>query len=232
MQVNSDWQIIDLSHEVTPFAVSQAAYLLGQSYQSFAEGSLHICLVNVFYTPTPKFLLARHRGHWFLVPDNGILSLLFQPNPGEVYQVGTYKDGFHELLSQLFGILSKWHQQPNISEWAEGSEVIEERLWLHPVVHEDWIRGNVMHIDRFENVVVNIHQSLFDRIGKGRDFRFYYRPHDMITRIADHYGEVRDGDPLLMFNSAGFLEIAVRTGNAASLLNLKMDDSVRLDFSS
>lgn len=232
LQVDSSWQIIDLSQEVSPFAVSQAAYLLSQSYRSFPEGCLHIALVNLFYTTSPRFLLACHHGHWFLVPDNGILSLLFHPLPERVYVAGSYTDGFREVLSVLFDILGKWHNQLDISEWASKADRIEDRLWLHPVVQADWIRGNVIHIDRFENVVVNVHQTLFEKVGNGREFRFHYRPHDMITRISAHYGDVREGDPLLMFNAAGFLEIAVRTGNAASLLNLKMDDSVLLDFSS
>ncbi len=230
-QVETRWHIIDLSHEVNPFAVSQAAYFLSQSYRTFPEGSLHICLVNLFYSKEPQLILAHQLGHWFLMPDNGILSLLFQPRPEDIYRVGFYKEGFREVLSVLHDILSKWHNHPKIMEWASKAEQIEDRLWLHPVVQENWIRGNVIYIDRFENVVVNVHQTLFERIGNGRGFRFHYRPHDMITRISEHYGEVREGDPLLLFNSAGFLEIAVRTGNAASLLNLKMDDSVLIDFS-
>lgn len=232
MQVDPTWQIIDLSQEVTPFAVSQAAYLLSQSYRSFPKGCLHITLVNLFYARAPRFLLAQHQDHWFLVPDNGILSLLFHPSPEHVYVAGSYNDGFRDVLSVLFDILVKWNDQPKIVEWATKADQIEDRLWLHPVVQADWIRGNVIHIDRFENIVVNIHQTLFEKVGKGRTFRFHYRPHDMITRISAHYGEVKEGDPLLLFNAAGFLEIAVRTGSAASLLNLKMDDSVLLDFSS
>ncbi len=230
LRVDPSIHCVDLSHEVRPFAISQAAYLLLQSYRSFPEGTLHIVLVNLFYSESPGFLLVHHHGHWFMVPDNGILSLLFSPLPGEIYQVGSYGQGFRQVLDELFNILTAWKAHPDPASWAICAERTEERLWLHPVIQRDWIRGNVIHIDRFENVVVNVHQTLFEEIGQGRDFRFHFRPHDVIDRISRHYGDVAEGEPLLLFNAAGFLEIAVRMGNAASLLNLKMDDSVLLDF--
>ncbi|MBK7342900.1 MAG: SAM-dependent chlorinase/fluorinase [Saprospiraceae bacterium] len=231
LQVDPTTMVVDMTHDVSPFGVSQSAYLVGQSYRSFPNGTLHVILVNLFYSRSPRFLLTRHHDHWFLTPDNGVLSLIFQPSPDTIYSVGSYPLGFRDMLAVLQHILSQFSSSGDPEAWAARASESAERLWLHPVVQADWIRGNVMHVDRFENVVVNVHQTLFEKVGAGRNFRFHYRPHDVITRISAHYGEVGEGDPLLMFNSAGYLEIAVRTGKAASLLNLKLDDSVLIDFS-
>ncbi|MCF8236852.1 MAG: SAM-dependent chlorinase/fluorinase [Saprospiraceae bacterium] len=221
---------VDLTHEVLPFAVSQAAYFVLQSYRSFPEGSWHVVMVNLFYSAQPSLLLTCHHGHWFLVPDNGLLSLLFNPLPAKIFRVGTFNQGFRAVLDQVHHAITSWTAEPDPTGWSERVDHTEERLWLHPVTQKDWIRGNVIHVDRFENVVVNVHLTLFEEIGQGRPFRFHFRPHDVIERISSHYGDVSEGEPLLLFNAAGFLEIAVRTGNAASLLNLKMDDSVLIDF--
>lgn len=230
LQVAEACRVIDISHQVAPYAIGQAAYLVRQAYPSFSANTLHLVLVHLFDRPEPRLLLARFREHWFVVPDNGLLSLLFQPLPEVVHEIGSYSGGFQELLACVRKGVLHWHAQDAPDTWAKVASRVEERMWLHPTVTAHQIKGNVVHIDRFGNAVVNIHQILFEEVGIGRPFQFHFRPHERITRISTQYADVPEGQPLLLFNAAGFLEIAVRTGQAASLLNLHLDDAVQLDF--
>ena len=67
-------------------------------------------------------------------------------------------------------------------------------------------------------------------MGWKRNFSLYFKRHDPIERISNHYSDVQIGEVLCLFNSAGYLEIAINMGKAASMLGLKMDESVQLDF--
>lgn len=230
LQVAPHCQLVDISHQVTPYAVGQAAYLVRQAYPSFSGESIHLVLVHLFDRSDPRLLLARHGDHWFVVPDNGLLSLLFQPLPEMIHVIGSYGGGFQQLLECIRSVISHWNAGHAVHDWAKPEPRLEEKMWLHPTVTTHQIKGNIVHIDRFGNAVVNIHRLLFDEVGQGRPFQFHFRPHERITRISIQYADVEEGMPLLLFNAAGFLEIAVRTGQAASLLNLHLDDAVQLDF--
>jgi S-adenosylmethionine hydrolase len=97
-------------------------------------------------------------------------------------------------------------------------------------VLKDQIRGSIIHIDQYENIVVNIQRELFDRIGRGRPFELYYKRFDPLTELSSHYTDVSPGDTLCLFNSTGFLEIAVHLGQAATLYGLSVDDAVQIIF--
>jgi len=105
-----------------------------------------------------------------------------------------------------------------------------ERIGLRPVTTRSRIRGTVLHIDHFGNVQVNIREETFRRVGQGRPFALFFKRHDPITALSRHYTDVPVGEPLCLFNSAGFLEIAVNMGRAATLFGLKEDDFVEIIF--
>ncbi|MFM8373329.1 MAG: SAM hydroxide adenosyltransferase, partial [Bacteroidota bacterium] len=107
---------------------------------------------------------------------------------------------------------------------------IIERISLQPVILSDRIRGTVIHIDHFDNVVVNIRRELFDEIVQGRPFSLYFKRNDPITALSGNYCDVAVGEQLCLFNTAGFLEIAINMGRAATLLGLKSDDTVEVVF--
>jgi S-adenosylmethionine hydrolase len=78
--------------------------------------------------------------------------------------------------------------------------------------------------------MVNIKKDLFDKLRKGRNFSIFFKRFDPIKRISEHYHDVPIGDTLCLFNSSGYLEIAINMGKASSLLGLKIDESIQIDF--
>ena len=85
----------------------------------------------------------------------------------------------------------------------------------------DYIEGQIIFIDNFENVIVNIHRDEFEEQRKGRSFKIVFKRDEVIDRISDTYADVNEGEKLALFNSAGYLEIAINKGNAAGLLGLQ-----------
>ena len=92
---------------------------------------------------------------------------------------------------------------------------------LRPLLDKDWIEGQIIFIDNFENVIVNITIGQFEEQRKGRSFRIVFKRDEVIDRISESYADVKEGEKLALFNSAGYLEIAINKGNAAGLFGLK-----------
>jgi S-adenosylmethionine hydrolase len=113
---------------------------------------------------------------------------------------------------------------------GEPGDALYQRINLQPVITPNTIRGTVIHVDYFENAIVNIRSAVFEKVGAGRPFSLYFKRNDPITQLSRSYCDVPVGEPLCMFNSSGYLEIAVNLGRAATLLGLKAEDVVELVF--
>ena len=96
-----------------------------------------------------------------------------------------------------------------------------EKNHLRPLLDNNWIEGQIIFIDNFENVIVNITHEQFEQQRKGRSFRIVFKRDEVIDRISETYADVQAGEKLALFNSAGYLEIAINKGNAAGLFGLK-----------
>jgi S-adenosylmethionine hydrolase len=96
-----------------------------------------------------------------------------------------------------------------------------EKNPLRPLHGEDWIEGQIIFIDNFENVIVNITQEQFEQQRRGRRFKIVFKRDEVIDRISGSYADVSEGEKLVLFNSAGYMEIAINKGNAAGLFGLK-----------
>lgn len=96
-----------------------------------------------------------------------------------------------------------------------------EKRHLRPTLENNIIEGQIIFIDSFENVIVNITRDQFEEQRKGRAFRIVFKRDEIIDRISETYADVAEGEKLAIFNSAGYLEIAINKGNAAGLFGLK-----------
>jgi S-adenosylmethionine hydrolase len=224
-------QVVVVSHEIKPYDIVQGAFVVQQTWREFPVGTLHLVAVHCIYDADVRFLAARREGHYFLAPDNGLLALIapdwppadvrvLPPGPAGPFPV---KAVFAEASAHLLG------GQP----WealGEPAGPLLQRIRIQPVITPQRIRGTVIHIDNFENAIVNIPFDEFERARRGRDFALYFRRNDPITRLSANYGAVPVGEPLCLFNSAGYLEIAVNLGRAATLLGLKVEDVVEVVF--
>ncbi|MEX0636464.1 MAG: SAM hydroxide adenosyltransferase, partial [Ferruginibacter sp.] len=92
---------------------------------------------------------------------------------------------------------------------------------LKPMLSSDWIEGQIIFIDNFENVVVNIHRDDFEEQRKGRRFSIVFKRDETIDKISETYADVAEGKELAHFNSSGYLEISINKGNAAGLFGLQ-----------
>jgi len=224
-------QLVDVSHEIPPFDIVRASFVIANVWREFPEGTIHLIGVNCVYQQDFRFVVARHAGHYFVAPDNGLLSLLFsnlEPTdlrnlPADASEHFAVKNVFAEAVAHLA-------EGKPFEELGEHAAPLLERISIQPVITPTRIRGTVIHVDNFENVVVNIRREIFESAANGRAFSLFFKRNDPIIQLSSNYCDVAVGEQLCLFNMAGFLEIAVNMGRAATLFGLKVEDVVEVVF--
>ncbi len=108
-----------------------------------------------------------------------------------------------------------------IDEVAEVASDIEEKYPLRSTIGADWIEGQIIFIDNFENVVVNITKLEFEEHRNNRKFHISFMRNEIISSLSENYAAVLPGEKLAWFNAAGYLEISVNKGNMAGLFGLR-----------
>jgi S-adenosylmethionine hydrolase len=223
-------QVIDISHDIRPFDIVEAAFVFSNAYGFFPKGTIHILAVNPFYGKNYQLLCLEHQGQYTIAPNHGILPLIFdQEINGSLVSLGDFHDtmGYYTLLGETVNRLIGGSSPEQIGETDPDLFL---KINLKPVVSKNIIRGTIIHIDRFGNLVSNIKENAFERIRNDRDFAIYFRHKDPLTRIHKHYHEVPVGDELCLFSMSGNLEIAINMGNASEVLGLYLDDTIQIDF--
>ncbi|SHG36458.1 hypothetical protein SAMN05444483_11010 [Salegentibacter echinorum] len=245
-------RIVDISHSVSPFHISEAAYIIKNAYRSFPKGSIHIIGIDSEFTPENKHLAVLLDEHYFICANNGILSLLASEiKPEKIVEIN-----IHDTTQTNFPVLDVFvrvacHIARGGTLDVIGRNINEIRYLkqFEPIVNteEDQIIGHVLYIDNYGNVVTNINRKLFEQVGKGREFVISAR---MLT-FKDIYESYSDwinfdvakeergeegGKKLALFNSEGNIELAIyksnpsTVGSAATLFGLEIRDTVTINF--
>lgn len=216
-------QVIDITHEILPFNLPQAAYLCKSALRWFPKGTCHFILVNLFDHTGGPYLLCVHEGQYFLCADNGLITMVLGSKPEVVVQLDISGAGSN-TLSVVKGfaeaVLALEYGTP-VHEIGTPATALVERKPLQPMTHETYLEGQVIYIDRFENVVVNITREQFEASRRGRQFKIYVMRDEFIERISESYTDAPEGEKVALFNTAGYLEIAINKGNAAGLFGLE-----------
>lgn len=216
--------IIDLNHHLSSSNYTRSAYLCRPAIKHFPAKSVHIILLNMFELKPAHILLARHGDHYFACADNGFLPLVLETEPDEVVALPLSKTQPKNLLyctEVIVQAIARIDAGEPLSAIGDTDVQIISKNPLKPTVGTDWIEGQIIFIDQFENVVVNITRDDFENQRNGRRFSIEFRRDEMIDKISETYADVPEGEKLALFNSAGYLEIAINGGNAAGLFGLR-----------
>ncbi len=224
LQINMGFTIVDISHNISPFNYPQAAYICRSAIKSFPEFSYHIILINLFEKKPEQLLLAFHNNQYLLCADNGLLNMILEEKPEMVIGIPLDKLAIKNTLycaSIMGNVVNQLIQGESVKNIGVADVSYREKNHLRPLLDNSWIEGQIIFIDNFENVIVNITRDQFEEQRKGRSFRIVFKRDEVIDRVSETYADVNEGEKLALFNSAGYLEIAINKGNAAGLFGLK-----------
>lgn len=212
--------IIDITHDIDKFNLSQAAYIFGNAYLRFPVGSIHILGVGALIKNHEACLIIRNANQTILCPDNGIFPLMHSEVQAEYYKVRENLYPIHSgyVKDVLAPCAAEINRGVAPGEIGNRVDEIYSRLNFHPTGNAFSITGRCVYIDSFGNVITNISKEFFERSRKGRKFTIHLPAAVRITEISSDYSNVPENSALALFNDAGFLEIAINTQKASQLL--------------
>lgn len=223
MQICPDDTLIDISHNVSPFHLHQGAYLLSAAYANFPTGTCHLVLCDIFSDNRPQLVLGEKEGHYFLAPANGVLSLAFTNTLNNAWKCGALPDNvsLKDWVAEAARVIKQLKENSGELN-LDPHELKNASANWRPKIEGNTVECHVIHIDTFGNVVLNITAEMFARLGRNRPFIIQLMRDEKIDHLSRRYFDVREGEKLCRFNSAGYLEISINRGNAADLLGLRL----------
>jgi S-adenosyl-L-methionine hydrolase (adenosine-forming) len=219
---NASVSISDITHFLAQSNFPEAAYICSNAYTYYPPNTIHIIFINFYETLKNYVLLVEYNNQYIICADNGLITMLTNNAPINVYRIDVKSEAvFLDVTKKIAETCAEIFKGKHPKDFLKVPEKIIEKNSLKPLVGEDWIRGHIIFIDNFENVVVNITKPLFDEQQKGRNFNIVIRGKETIETISNNYFDVTNGEKLAWFNSAGYLEIAINKGNIAGLFGLQ-----------
>lgn len=224
--------IVDISHQVIPFNIMQAAFIVRNCWFEFPEGTVHLIAVNAALTEKTPLLIIEKNKQYFIAADNGITGLLFGDGPDAVYKVTCGENGnTFTSLKVFIDTAFRIQNGEKLSSVGEEVHQYNKQIPLRPVIDKNLINGSIIYIDSFSNAITNISRETFDKVGKEKAFEIFIQSnHYRVDHINTSYSDSESGELLVLFNSAGLLEIAINHGSASELLNLSINSTVRIKF--
>jgi S-adenosylmethionine hydrolase len=241
--------IVDISHNISPFNIFETAYIVKNAIKNFPKETINIIAVDAEYSIENKLIVAKIDGQYFVTADNGTVTLISHNatnidvfeidinNNTDLYSVQTLiKSACHIARGGTMSVIGKPHKElKNITS-------------TNPTISEDGKRviGSVIYIDNYGNVITNITKEFFN-LAKGsyKNFEIVARNNKWKTTFS-RYNEIenfeqketnkKDGQKLALFNSSGFLELAIyrsnlkTVGGASTLFGLNYQDTITINF--
>jgi S-adenosyl-L-methionine hydrolase (adenosine-forming) len=226
--------IVDISHQIKHHDIVQAAFVLKNAWSAFPEGTIHVLSVNNFGGERGRFLAFKYEKHIFIGPDNGIFTLIF-PNLNtatplfETIEIPFLGLNFEYVRAAIANAVGHLASNLSLESLGNPAKDVLQRITFQPVIAPSQIRGAVIYVDHYDNVVSNVTRELFDKVGRGRPFQLFFKRHDPILKLSQHYNDVPIGETLCLFNS-DYLEVSINMGKAAELFGLKIEDTIQIDF--
>jgi S-adenosylmethionine hydrolase len=227
LKINPDVTIVDITHGVAPFDLLDGALTIGTAYAYFPPKTIHVVVVDPGVGTERRPLLVSGQNQYFVAPDNGVLSLVYEREHNAVVRHANAEHYYLQPLSKTFhgrdvfapvaAWLSKGYQTASM-----GEEIHDYKRFAlpRPKPWDGGLRGVVMRIDSFGNLVTNFReQDLADALQDGGVIRMQIGTHE-VTQLVDTFATGKAGVPIAYLGSSGYLEVAVNKGSASKTLSV------------
>jgi S-adenosyl-L-methionine hydrolase (adenosine-forming) len=220
--------LVDVSHDVPPHDVLTASLELAACYRFFPAGTVFLVVVDPGVGSSRRPLAAEAGDYRFVAPDNGVLSAVFKDAPPKRVVELTERRFARPTVSRTFEGRDRF--APAAGWIAKGTELkalgrsVSDYVRLtipDPSVTDHDVRGEVLRVDRFGNLITNIDRRSFDRLGRPGEAAIEIRAGEhLVGRLVSTYSEIAQGEVCSLFGSTDHLEIAANSASAANTLAL------------
>ena len=240
LTINPSVTLVDITHQIDSQDILQAAFAIHSAYRYFPVGSVHIIVVDPGVGTERSILAFEMKNHFFIAPDNGVLTLLFNEDAAMTLVRLTNSNFFLDTVSQTFhgrDIIAPVgaHISQGVDLHKLGDKITPRHaVWLdniQPRISDTGeIVGTVVAVDHFGNLISNIDYQTLAQVNKifhKNKTRIQIGSHT-IYGIYQTYENVRPNTALGLIGSRGYLEVSVNKGNAARVLKAAKGDTVRV----
>jgi S-adenosylmethionine hydrolase len=237
LSICSEAVLVDITHDISKFDVEEAAYILYRAYSFFPPRTIHVCVVDPGVGTERRPIAVRTKRYIFVGPDNGVLAMAAEDDGIEdVYTIESGTVTLREVSytfhgRDIFAPAAAWIALGYPLE-ALGRRVKDMKKIKSdtPQIGGGRLRGKVIYIDSYGNIVTNIRWDLIKgKVSFGDTVKLSYRGGEVYVPILKAYGDAAPGGLLLIPGSGGFIEVSVNMGNASEKLNLRKDDYIDLE---
>jgi len=247
----SDVRIVDVSHNISPFNLTEAAYIIKSAYRHFPKDSIHIIGIDSELTPENAHIAMKFNDNYFIGADNGIFSMIIDDFKADsIVEINIHKNYNNTISTNDVFVKIATHilRDGKLEVIGKKIDSIKEIKDIKPAISNDdnQIIGSVIYIDNYGNVVTNITQKIFNEISKSRPFTIYAR-NVKFNRIYNSYSDAidysipkdkreEDGKKIALFNNLGYLELSIyksnpsTVGSASTLFGLNYRDTISIHF--
>jgi S-adenosyl-L-methionine hydrolase (adenosine-forming) len=232
LSIHPEVVMVDISHQVAPQDVRQAALILDQAAWRFPDGTIHVCVVDPGVGTDRRIVFAHLGSQYFIAPDNGILSrlmgrdelrralVLTEPN----LWLHPVSDTFHgrDIMAPVAARVAAGQPLEHLGPATDRLVMLD---WSEPEMRGAEIHGQVLSVDSFGNVITNISHDLVDRLGSSAAICVRCAGHT-IRGVVRTYGQRDPGTLVALIGSSGLLEMAVVQGHAAQRLRVESGAAV------
>jgi S-adenosylmethionine hydrolase len=228
-------RIVDITHEIAPHDLNEAAFVIAQAWRFFPKGTIHVVVVDPGVGSARRPILCEAEGQFFIAPDNGVLSMIYDASRHKVRVLSNEKMFLKEVSKTFHG---RDVFAPAAAYLAKGLAPAKFGLPIPDPVRNfllkptrlsrhDW-SGVVLKTDRFGNLITNFHVDDFPDLPT---LPFELRAGlERITRLAGTYAENVPGELFAIIGSSGYVEVVVNQGSAAKTLGVGTGSPVELEI--
>ena len=238
--INPSARIVDITHNLEPQDIVQAAYVIASSYRYFPPGTVHIIVVDPGVGSNRAIIAFEKDDHVFLAPDNGVLTLILKDDPIRVAIRVENPDFFLKPVSRTFhgrdifapvgAHISKGLNIKKLGTPVSRDEIKQIDIPVPKFIDKTAVIGNIISIDRFGNLITNISLHDLKNILKTSSTNKIeiIAGETRISGLSMNYSSVQPQQPLAVIGSRGYLEIAINQGSAKYILGTQKGDSVKI----
>ncbi len=235
LNVNPDARIADITHNVMSFDVLDGALAIAQAYRFYPPRTIHVVVVDPGVGTERRAILVSGDQHYFVGPDNGVFSLIYERDPltrvreitAEHYFLQPVSSTFHgrDVFAPVAAWLSRSTQPESFGE--EVNDYVRFSL-PKPKAANNTIKGVILRVDNFGNLLTNLSPQEFPQLAAA-DARFKMQVGKTeITKMAQSFSQGATSEPQAIIGSSGFVEIFVNRGSAARTLGVQRGSEVTL----
>jgi S-adenosylmethionine hydrolase len=232
--------IVDITHQIDPQDIAQAAYLIPASYRFFPKGTVHLIVVDPGVGSQRDILAIDHAGHIFIAPDNGVLTLLMNREKSDTIVRIHNADYFLKPVSATFHGRDIFAPIGAHIVNGTGLEDLGTKINIEDIVHLEDLNcrlsengelvGKIISVDRFGNLITNIDSNSLAKLRQNNAenrLQIHINTH-VIFDLSDNYTSAEPNSPLALIGSRNYLEIAVNCGSAKQHFKAQKGDAVRV----